>query len=253
MPRFLLILALSAVASVAIYLPACHSKDAAQDPAPAAVDNQPAKPPSDIQMFEATTPAALLALLAATPTTDPTRAASLTWTGDGEEVPSSPILCLEWDIPQVGRLRPPAAPAEDRAILGQLAPEVGGAVGLRPAGGWLAPGTSPGLAWLRSPEASEGWRALRSLVGPPREARADLGPLSGVAYLLTLSIPDNDKLLRVFTTDKQFDPSTEDWAKLQAARTTIKVVLLTATFDHDKITPDGGPFASKPILFTIAP
>ncbi len=244
MPRFLLILALSAVASVAIYLPACHSKDEAagdakqdtqQDPTKDPTKDPPAttgtsstpapKPPSDIQLFESTTPAALLALLAATPINDPTRAASLTWTGDGEELPASPIFCFEWGLPALGSLSPslPAEHPHSGAFLGSA-----------------------------SPRPSEGWRALLGAFGPPRQAHADTPTLSGMAYLMVLSTPTDDKLLRIFTTDKQYDPSTEQWDKVVAAQTKITIQILTATFDHDKIIPDGGPFASTPIQVTIA-
>jgi hypothetical protein len=166
-------------------------------------------------MFDATTPAALLALLAATPTSDPTRAAALTWTGNGEELPATPIFCFEWDTPKMGQL--------DTIRRGKQADE------------------------------APGWRALLGALGPPRQARADdAATLTGEAYLLELSTPQDDRLLRVFTTGKEYDPTPEEWAKMRAAQTSIKAVIVTATFDHDRIVPGGGPFASAPILFTIA-
>lgn len=74
---------------------------------------------------------------------------------------------------------------------------------------------------------------------------------TGQAYLLVFSTPGNDKLLRVFTTEASFTPDASAWKSLIHAGNPITVSLITATFEDDALTAEGGPHQGQKLTLTI--
>lgn len=114
---------------------------------------------------------------------------------------------------------------------------------------WARPQTGLLLPLRRVPPREP---VLR-LFGPPVQAHAHGDAVNGEGYFVVFSVPGNDKLLRLFTTKTSFAPGPASWELLKGAQGPIKAVITTATFDNDNVVVGGGPYASVPVSFTIAP
>ena len=106
-----------------------------------------------------------------------------------------------------------------------------------------------GSASRRAPGALE--RAIGFLFRV-REAHAHGTPISGRAYFLVCSTASNEKLLRVFTTALTYTPSADAWAKLVAAGAPIRVDIVIAIFESNRVADGGGPYGGTPRTFQIA-
>lgn len=95
-------------------------------------------------------------------------------------------------------------------------------------------------------------RELRQLWSAERLAHAHGAPMNGAGYLLTFASAAEPKLLRVFSTQTTYAPSSADWAKLTAAGA-ITLIVTAATFEEGRIITDGGPFVSAALHFTALP
>ncbi len=94
---------------------------------------------------------------------------------------------------------------------------------------------------------------LRELLGPPRSALAHGDPYSGIATYLVFSTEANPRLLRVLTSAEELVPSQAAWDEMAKQGKAITLTLVSAIFEQNRVTQDGGPFAGKGITFTIAP
>lgn len=86
--------------------------------------------------------------------------------------------------------------------------------------------------------------------GLPR-AWAHGTPTSGPAYFLTFSTPTSPKLVRVFTTNLTYTPDAAHWARLVNAKTAIRIVIVDAELDQNRIAPGGGPWQGSDTTFTV--
>jgi hypothetical protein len=86
-----------------------------------------------------------------------------------------------------------------------------------------------------------------------RNAFAHGAPMNGDAFFLVFSTSHAPKLLRVFTQDKSYVPSDDEWQRLAGAGETITLRIMRGIFEQGRLTTDGGPFASKPVHFSVAP
>lgn len=91
------------------------------------------------------------------------------------------------------------------------------------------------------------------ILGPMRAAYAHGAPVNGTAYYVVFSTPDDDSLVRLFTSETSYQPDVAVWQKMVAAGAPIRCVITTAIFDNNLLAPDGGPFAGNAVTFTIAP
>src|SRR5882724_3171355 len=82
---------------------------------------------------------------------------------------------------------------------------------------------------------------------------ANPGGFSGVLYLLVFSTPSNSKLVRLVTTSTTFTPSPADWQKLTTAAATepVTLKLVSATFEDDELTVEGGPHQGQALNLTF--
>lgn len=99
--------------------------------------------------------------------------------------------------------------------------------------------------------ASTWARPLLDLLGPPRSALAHGEPFNGIATYLVFSTASNPKLLRVLTSAEEFTPSKEAWGEMAAVGKPIKLSLVAAVFEENRVPQDGGPFAGIGITFTV--
>lgn len=208
-------------ASVAIY--------ACSDPDPA-----PSGPPpgyEDVLLEGLVTDEALVSFVQALekgpPVDDPAQAAIVDWPEDGSKLPRDTPSSFCWRFSGAARLdRGAPAPADRWAAL------------------------SPGAALSSAPA----WTSpLRELLGPPRRALAHGDPFNGVATYLVFSTSAEPRLLRALTGDDVFTPSKEAWDRMAATGETITLRLVSAFFEQNRVTPDGGPFEGATMQFTIAP
>jgi hypothetical protein len=84
-----------------------------------------------------------------------------------------------------------------------------------------------------------------------RSAFAHGAPMNGDAFFVAFSSSRTPKLLRVFTQDKSYVPTDDEWQRLSGAGETIMLTVTRAIFEQGRITSDGGPFVGKPLRFTI--
>ena len=84
-----------------------------------------------------------------------------------------------------------------------------------------------------------------------RSALAHGAPMNGDAFFVAFSSSRTPKLLRVFTQDKSYVPTDDEWQRLAGAGETITLTLTRAIFEQGRITSDGGPFVGKPLRFTV--
>ncbi|MEO7033506.1 MAG: hypothetical protein ABI548_06500 [Polyangiaceae bacterium] len=80
---------------------------------------------------------------------------------------------------------------------------------------------------------------------------AAAGGFTGLTYLLVFSTPDNQRLLRVYTTIPSYTPSASAWKQLVAVGGPITVALTTASFENDQLTVEGGPHSGQQLSLTI--
>jgi hypothetical protein len=128
------------------------------------------------------------------------------------------------------------------------------------AAAWLVP--TDGARLDRTSAATLAWRpttAARPPVyraplpwGGERLAHAHNPPFSGTAYLLEVSTPSGESVLRLFTALTSFTPDADTWARLVAAGPLV-LALRTARFTDNRIDADGGPFVTPPITVSFTP
>jgi len=110
------------------------------------------------------------------------------------------------------------------------------------------------FAQIAAPSRSgSAFATLAELLGPERTASAHGTPVSSTGYWLVFSTDSDAKLLRVFTDKVSYQPDATAWKKLQGAGKTITLTIVAGWFDLNKISPDGGPYAGKPVTFTVTP
>ncbi|WP_437934858.1 hypothetical protein [Sorangium sp. So ce341] len=222
--RAVLVPALAALASAAMYVGACgHGHDHE--------DTEVLPALADVIYEGGATDEALDALLAADPKDEPSQGTVFDAPEDGAAVPGDAAPALTFHVAGAAR--------------------------------WTAPGAAPALgvagAWPGVPEAgapaagASPWAELGALLGPVRAARAHGMPINGRAYFLVFSTAEREGLLRVFTTKLSYTPDAAAWDKLRAAGGPITVSVLNAVFENNRIVQGGGPFTGEPVTFSVAP
>ncbi|WP_437332609.1 hypothetical protein [Sorangium sp. So ce394] len=224
--RAILVPALAALASAAMYVGACgHGDDHDHD------DTSAVPELADVIFEGGATDEALVALLAADPKDEPSQGTVFDAPEDGAAVSGDAAPALTFHVAGAARWTAPGA-----------APALGFA-GARPgvpAAGAPAAGASP-------------WAELGALLGPVRAARAHGTPINGRAYFLVFSTAEREGLLRVFTMKLSYTPDAAAWDKLRAAGGPITVSVLNAVFENNRIVQGGGPFTGEPVTFSVAP
>ncbi|WP_437630835.1 hypothetical protein [Sorangium sp. So ce854] len=220
MRRALLVPALAALVSTAMYAGACGHGHGETSSVPEL---------ADVIYEGGATDEALEVLLAAEPKDDPAQGTVFDAPEDGAALPGDAAPELTFRIAGAAQgAAPRAAPAPRRAAVDLRARE-------------------PGAA------GSPLWGELGALLGPARAARAHGTPVNGRAYFLVFSTPGREGLLRVFTTRLSYTPDAAAWEKLRAAGAPITVDVTNAIFENNRIVQGGGPFAGEPITFSIEP
>jgi hypothetical protein len=74
---------------------------------------------------------------------------------------------------------------------------------------------------------------------------------NGQTFFLAFSVPENAKLLRVFTSLTTYTPDAATWQTLVSASQPITLSVTSATFENDALTPDGGPHSGETLSLTI--
>ncbi len=74
---------------------------------------------------------------------------------------------------------------------------------------------------------------------------------NGQTFFLAFSVPENAKLLRVFTNLTTYTPDAATWQKLVSASQPITLSITSGTFENDMLTPDGGPHSGQTLSLTI--
>lgn len=170
--------------------------------------------------------------------------------------PFSDEACRSFDdalmrgSPQVDPARSPVIdePAAG-AVLGSAAPATfrwhGQLAGLRmtPLGVPLSDPPARAMTWR---DELARWTTL-----VPR-AYAHCPPFNGVGYAL-LFRSGGRVVLRVEQSRTEYTPDAQAWSTLRGAGGPIELTVLAARFRGSLIEPEGGPFASEPRRFTIAP
>jgi hypothetical protein len=82
-------------------------------------------------------------------------------------------------------------------------------------------------------------------------AHAHGTPVNGPAYLLTFADAQKHSVLRVFTNERGYTPTLEQWQELAAKEQALSLTLLSAVFENDAIVEDGGPFVGAEVSFEI--
>ncbi|HTQ05527.1 MAG TPA: hypothetical protein VMI54_16810 [Polyangiaceae bacterium] len=85
-----------------------------------------------------------------------------------------------------------------------------------------------------------------------RSAYAHGAPMNGDAFLLVFSTPTDAKVLRVFTQDRSYAPSDDEWQRLAAESGLVSLTVTHAIFEQGRLTEDGGPFVGAPLHFTVS-
>ncbi|UQA62081.1 hypothetical protein E8A73_017030 [Polyangium aurulentum] len=112
---------------------------------------------------------------------------------------------------------------------------------------WHISGTGASLSPSFDPAG-----ALREWLGV-RAAHAHGTPVNGRGYLLVFSVPGNDKLLRVFTTELSYTPDASAWSKLASAGAPITLTITNAIFEDSRVAQGGGPFLGEGVTFSVGP
>ncbi|WP_437586525.1 hypothetical protein [Sorangium sp. So ce1000] len=225
--RALLVPALAALASAAMYTGACgHSHDHEHG-------DTSSDPSLDDVIFEGgATDEALAELLAMDPKDEPSQGTVFDTPEDGASLPGDAAPELTFHVGGAARRTAPrAVPA------------------LR-----LAVGAAPGARELAASSSGASIVAeLGALLGPARAAWAHGAPINGRAYFLVFATAERELLLRVFTTKLSYTPDAAAWDKLRAAGAPIKVDVISAVFENNRIAQGGGPFKGEPVTFSIQP
>ncbi|WP_437808016.1 hypothetical protein [Sorangium sp. So ce1078] len=226
--RALLVPALAALVSAAMYAGACgHSHDHDHGDTSSGTSSGPNL--DDVIYEGGATDEALIALLAAEPKDEPSQGTAFDAPEDGATLPGDAAPELTFHVAGAAqRTAPRAAPAPRSA---------GAAPGAREAG---AAGASL-------------WAEVGALLGPVRAAQAHGTPINGRAYFLVFSTAEREGLLRVFTTKLSYTPDAAAWEKLRAAGAPLTVSVLNAVFENNRIVQGGGPFTGEPVSFSVAP
>lgn len=98
------------------------------------------------------------------------------------------------------------------------------------AGATIASGTLPAFAW-----------AL------PRHG----DPVNGRAFRLTFRGADGAVALEVFTLLESYTPTAEAWTDVAAATDPVSVELVSAIFENNRVSQDGGPFVGDTLSLTV--
>lgn len=178
-------------------------------------------PLGDVQYQGGATDEALEALLAATPKDEPARAPVFDFPLDGAELPSGDVPIFKWHAGATARANPPPRlPAFEPLAPTRRASPVDALLGLA-------------LAW-ETPALAHGT------------------PITGPAFLLTME-SDGTRIARLFTTGTEYLPNADTWAKLKAAKQPLKLTLLGAEFETNRVAQDGGPWQGTPVTVTVGP
>lgn len=162
---------------------------------------------------------ALRELQSLTPSEDPSQRASFSTPEEAATLGAAAPVAFAWALPQEGA-RTPASPRLD------LAPQSGTA---ERAGIWLLGGL---FAWV-----------------PDAHAHGD--PVNGRAFHLSFSGSDGAVVLEVFTTFESYTPDQAAWDRLVAASDPLTASLVSAVFEGNRVSQDGGPFVGGQLTFSI--
>ncbi|AUX45632.1 hypothetical protein SOCE26_071270 [Sorangium cellulosum] len=221
--RALLIPALAALVSGAMYAGACGGHEHEDDPTSSG-------PELDDVVYEGgATDEALVALLAVAPKTEPSQGTVFDAPEDGATIPGDAAPELTFHV---------AGSAQGAAP--RIAPALRLAAASAPAAREVGAGAGA-------------WAELAALFGPARAAQAHGTPVNGRAYFLVFSTAEREGLLRVFTTELSYTPDAAAWEKLRSAGAPITVEVVNALFESNRVAQGGGPFVGEPVTFTIAP
>jgi hypothetical protein len=84
-----------------------------------------------------------------------------------------------------------------------------------------------------------------------RAAHAHGVPYSGTAYLLEVRNKDGATVLEVFTDQLGYEPTEAEKSWLQAAPGPLRLEIISAYFEQNEVTLDGGPFDRASISFEL--
>jgi hypothetical protein len=85
-----------------------------------------------------------------------------------------------------------------------------------------------------------------------KQAHAHPQPFNGQGYYLRIEANGQD-IVRVFTDQRSYTVTAELWQKLVAAGGAMRATLVSAFFEKNRITSDGGPYEAPAVTFGIAP
>lgn len=115
---------------------------------------------------------------------------------------------------------------------------------------WHGPSASlPQRPQPRSPRAPSLFDALSG----ERVAYAHLPPYNGMAYYLELRTPKLGAVYRIFTAFTRATPDAASWQKLATSGETVQAIVRLGRFTDSRLDPDGSPFESAPVTFTVHP
>ncbi len=118
---------------------------------------------------------------------------------------------------------------------------------------WLETGASASVDPLRfMPKEREHGvfeRALGVVLQGTPVAHAHGDPISGPAYYLVFTNEAQDELVRVFTTNTDYRPGDDEWARLKGAEGTVSARLTWAQCETTRVTE--GPWEGKALTFSI--
>lgn len=180
-------------------------------------------PLADVIYQGETTDEGLEALLAALPKDEPAKAAVFDAPLDAAILPATPAPLFQWHPGGSTAVAP--RPREPTRLFGSPADE------------------------NREPSLAE--RLLGGALSGVREAHAHGTPISGNAYFLVFATEDDPKLVRVFTRETAYTPDAASWARMTSADKPITASILSAYFESNRVTSDGGPWESGTLSFTI--
>lgn len=101
---------------------------------------------------------------------------------------------------------------------------------------------------VRPRPSHHGWPAWLTL---EHSAFAHGIPMNGDAFLLVFSTPGDSKVLRVFTQDRSYVPSTDEWQRLSGESGPFTLTITHAIFEQGRLTEDGGPFVGQALHFSV--
>jgi hypothetical protein len=112
---------------------------------------------------------------------------------------------------------------------------------------------APGAVPLRTPVPARRRHALAALVDlfRVRPAFAHPFPLNGQGYYLRV-ISNNTEIVKVFTSEKTYTPDAAAWQRLTSAGGELRATMLSAFFEKNNVTSDGGPVEATPVSFRIS-